>query len=87
MDDPRVRELHRSARRHGWLILVWSAGVFLWSAIFLRSVVGCVLSVDFMLVGAALVLSPTQRRMSVVCMVVAIALTMLAAVLVLRTPR
>ncbi len=74
-------------RRVGWFIVVWSAGVFLYSAIFLRSLIGCVLSVDMILMGAVFVLRPSWPRLSticaVLCAVLAVALGIAAAAVVL----
>jgi len=72
-------------RRDGWIMVAWGAGVFLFAAIYLRSLVGCLLSVDIMLMGAAFVFSPARQRLSIVCAVLVVALTTVAAVMVLRT--
>ncbi len=85
MDDPQLRELHRDMRRIGWFTVIWSAGVFLYSAIFLQSLIGYVLSVAMILMGAVFVLAPTRRRLTIVCVVLAIALLIVAMVMVLRT--
>ncbi len=84
MDDPRVRELHRDMRRGGWFMVVWSAGVFVWSAIFERSLLGCVASLIFIVMGAAFIFAPTRRRLTIVCAGLAVALLIVAMVMVLR---
>jgi len=84
VEDPQAQALDRSRRRAGWFMVIWSAGVFVWSAIFLHSLIGCVLSVAMMLMGAVLIFGPNWWRLTTVCTVLAIALLIVAMVMALR---